>query len=107
MIDLLTNGTLDRLERLGRLINAFGFPLIAVAIIAMFFGWMPSPMLAAASRLEISLATHDAWLQQAVQRRAAESEQLSRALERLTDVLKMIDCGDIKDPALRNRCLSR
>jgi len=108
MIDrLLTDGTLERAERLGRLLSAFGLPLLALVFLAVLMGWLPSPLLTEVQGVQATLATHDRRVERVIAERTEEARQMIAILGRLTDVLKMIDCGDIMDRALRERCLAR
>ena len=107
MLDLFANGRLEGLERLGRLISAFGVPLILVLFIAVYFGWLPSPLLARAESIERLLVKHDQQVGGIIAQRTEETRLLTAALHRIADVVKMIDCADITDRALRDRCLAR
>ena len=107
LADRVANGTLDRLERLGRIMFNFGGPLLLLYFIALYSGWIPSPLLARAESIERVLVKHDAQVSGIVAQRTEETRLLTLALNRVADVLKMIDCGEIPDRALRERCLGR
>lgn len=107
MADLANGRTLDSLERLGRILNLFGVPLLGVLFITVYFGWLPSPLLARAESIERVLVKHDQQVAGIIVQRTQETHMLSEALNRVADILKMIDCGDITDARLRDRCLAR
>ena len=101
------NGALDRLERLGAIMHDVGVPLILVLFVAVYFGWLSSPLLDRAESIEARLVTHDGRVVAVIAQRSQETRMLAEALTRLAEILKMIDCGAIEDRALRERCLAR
>jgi hypothetical protein len=94
-------------ERCGRVINAVGVPLMLMLFTGVYFGWVPSPLYLAVHQNQEMLLEHGRLSRATAEAQAARDTDLARALVRLTEVLKMIDCGDIKDERLRERCLQR
>jgi hypothetical protein len=103
----VTAVNLDQLERAGRIVNAVGVPLMLVLFIAVYFGWMPNPMMSAILGNRHILETRltvDEKLVRDAERTLAE---LRDTIRRLTEVLKFVDCGEIKDLDLRKQCFAR
>lgn len=102
---MAANGHLDRIERLGRLISAFGVPLMLLVFVGWYAGWIPSPLLRTAEAIAKTLNGHD--------QRAAISEKhlletlrgLDEQVRRQTNVLKLSICADLRDPDVRAACL--
>ena len=101
------NGHLDRLERFGRIISAFGVPIFCVVFLALYLGWLPSPLSDDTHMMAQLLARHDAHVRTIIAERIKQDQKLVDTLSRITDVLKLIDCGQITDRAIRERCLQR
>ena len=106
------NGRLDQIERLGRLISAFGVPLMLLIFVGWYSGWLPSPLLHTTESIAKSLETHDGRVGEVVRMRGASDERLADALGRLgdqmrrqTNVLKLSVCGSFRDPDVRAACL--
>jgi hypothetical protein len=105
---------LDNLERLGKIVNAVGVPLLMVFFLALSIGWIDSPL--ARSIRENNAMNDKIYEQQAIHHRKMLEMEEHRirsfnealdAMKRLTEVLKMVDCSAIVDKQLRDRCLSR
>jgi hypothetical protein len=94
-------------ERAGRVINAVGVPLMLILFAGVYFGWVGSPLFIAVRQNQELILDHGRATRAVVERQEARDAELAHTLARLTDVLKMIDCGDIKDERLRERCLQR
>ena len=106
------NGQLDRIERLGRIISAFGVPLMLLVFVGWYAGWVPSPLLRTAESIAKTLEIHDGRVGEVIQRRAVADERLADAfkmfgeqLRRQTNVLKLSVCANLRDPDVRAACL--
>jgi hypothetical protein len=110
----MVGANLDKLEHLGRIVNMVGVPLLLVFFIAVNIGWIDSP-LAKSIRHNTELNEQILEGQQVHQRKTLEmeatrSKELQEAaviIKRLTELIKMIDCSEIQDKQLRERCLTR
>lgn len=107
-----TNHHLDRLERLGRIISAFGVPLMLLVFVGWYSGWIPSPLLTTAQSIAKTLELHDGRVGDVIQRRAVSDERLAEAfrmfgeqLRRQTNVLKLSVCANLRDADVRAACL--
>jgi hypothetical protein len=105
---------LDALERLGRIVNQVGVPLLLVFFIAVNIGWIDSPLSRAIrentmlnNQILDRLADHDRRTAAMEHERLEGFKVAVEAIKRLTDVLKLVDCGAIPDARLRERCLGR
>jgi hypothetical protein len=105
---------LDALERLGRIVNQVGVPLLLVFFIAVNIGWIPSPLSQSIrENTQLNNLILDRLAEHDRRTMAMEAERLEgfktavEAIKRLTDVLKMVDCSAIADSRLRERCLGR
>ena len=106
------NGQLDRIERLGRIISAFGVPLMLLVFVGWYAGWVPSPLLRTAESIAKTLESHDGRVGEVIQRRAVADKDLAEAfklfgeqLRRQTNVLKLSVCANLRDPDVRAACL--
>jgi hypothetical protein len=98
---------LERANLVARIMREYiGIALIA-AVIGVYFGWLRSPLFEEVRGNQRMLIEHDKHALEIIAIRSEESRRITEALARITEVLKMIDCGDIKDAALRERCLRR
>jgi hypothetical protein len=108
----VTNGNLDRLERLGKIVQTYGTALLLALFVSLYSGWVPSPMLAAVQATTRSVETHDARVAGVILARGASDRQLAETLKLLTlqlkqqtRVLQVIGCSNVKDADLRRTCL--
>ena len=106
------NGRLDQIERLGRLISAFGVPLMLLVFVGWYAGWVPSPLLRTAESIATTLAVHDGRVAEVIQRRTVLDERLAEAfkmfgeqLRRQTNVLKLATCANLREADVRAACL--
>jgi hypothetical protein len=106
--------SLDQLERLGRIVNMVGVPLLLVFFIAVNIGWIDSPLSRSIrenthlnNQILDRLAEHDRRTSVMETTRTGEFKEAVEALKRLGDIIKMVDCSAIPDPRLRERCLGR
>jgi hypothetical protein len=105
---------LERLDLFGRIVNGVGVPLIMCLFIAVYFGWVTSPLDEKVRKngqtldhvLEM-LNNHDRVDAMNATAQLQETTRLNETLSRLLSVLKMVDCADIADRTLRERCLNR
>jgi hypothetical protein len=105
---------LDKLEHLGRIVNTVGVPLLLVFFIAVSIGWIDSPLHKAIRRnTELNhqiLEGQEVHHRKTLEMEATRTRELQEAaiiIKRLTELLKMIDCAEIQDKQLRERCLTR
>ena len=93
------NGWVRRLRALREFANEPGGVALLVLAFALgvFTGWIPSPL----TRIETTLAAHDATLRGAIDRRVGTDAKLAKILERLT----LRECAEIRDADIRRRCL--
>lgn len=108
----VTNGLLDRIERLGKIVQTYSLPLTLVLFVALYAGWVPSPMLAAVQLTATNLAEHDKKVASVSMIRSENERQLAETLKLLTGqlkqqtvVLQLIGCANVKDADLRRKCL--
>lgn len=106
------NGQLDRLERLGRLISAFGVPLMLLVFVGWYSGWVPSPLLRATESIAGTLKNHDERVGAIIQERAAADRRLadslvtlSEQIRRQTNTLRVLACASIREADVRAACL--
>jgi hypothetical protein len=105
---------LDALERLGKIVNTVGVPLLLVFFLAINIGWIDSPLsknIEENTRLNheilTRLAEHHREMEAREENRSREVKEAFETIKRLTELIKMIDCSAIPDPQLRQRCLGR
>jgi len=110
----IPGANLDALERLGKIVNTVGVPLLLVFFLAINMGWIDSRL--AKNTLEntklnqeilMRLAEHHRQMATQEENRSREVKEAFETIKRLTDLIKMIDCSAIQDPQLRERCLGR
>lgn len=106
------NGRLDQIERCGRIISAFGVPLMLLVFVGWYSGWLPSPLLRTAENIATTLEKHDGRVGDVIQRRTISDERLVEAfkvfgeqLRRQTNVLKLSVCANLRDADVRAACL--
>jgi len=107
-----TNGALDRLERFGKIVQAYATSLLLAFFVALYAGWIPSPMLTAIQATAGNLETHDKRVASVITIRSEGDRQLAETLRVLTTqlkqqtmVLQLIGCANVKDADLRRKCL--
>ena len=105
---------INRLDLLGRVVNSVGVPLLLVFIMAVYFGYIRSPLddkvnrnEQTLERLETTMKEHQDFADSAIKELNENYKNYTAMLERLIGVIKMIDCGEIPDAELRQRCLAR
>jgi hypothetical protein len=105
---------LDQLERLGKIVNAVGVPLLLVLFLAINLGWVGSPLSTSTlenTKLNVQildrLDEHDRRMREMESTRTREFKEATAIITRLTELMKMIDCSQIPDQKLRDRCLAR
>lgn len=106
------NGTLDRLERFGKIVQALGVPLMLGVFVAWYSGWIPSPLSAATQDVRDRVVAHDTRVTNLVALRAQTDSQLAttlntlaKQLEQQNKILRFVGCAAIKETDLRRRCL--
>lgn len=106
------NGRLDQIERLGRIISAFGVPLMLLVFVGWYAGWIPSPLLRTAESIATTLKDHDGRVGQVIEARRADDERLAETfrafteqIRRQTNVLKLSVCAQLRDADVRAQCL--
>lgn len=108
------DATLTRAERIGRILYTYGGVFIIFIIVGVYFGWINSPLFIAVKENQKLLLRHEIDQKELVTEfntnvkfMREEIAKNKEALERLIRLLKIMDCGDIIDKTLRERCLAQ